>query len=392
MFNDNLLKMLVVLLLVGPHGGEAEQQRATFHGFLAYTLPYVLLSIPAGVLADAYSKRRVLLAFKAAEACAVLLAGLALVQGGPAAVLGVLAVMGTLGALSSPTKYGLLPELVPETTLARSNGLFLMATWVATILGTGLAGGALDVLGQGRLWQLGAGLGALAVGGLLLARRIPALPARGARRGLVDTARTGWREIRRVRSLRMAVAGSTFFWTLGALLQQDVVVYSKAELGLPDTGKSLLQAALAVGVGAGALLCGALTRGRLGVRWVHRGAAVMGVVLILLGLLRPSTSVTVVLLLLVGTASGLLIVPLNALAQGRSLADSRGAVIAVLNVFVFSGVILGSLGGALLADGGFRSTTIFVLGGGAALLGALWARWARARLDDLGPSAPRPAV
>lgn len=391
MFNDNLLKMLVVLLLVGPHGAEADQQAATFHAFLAYTLPYVLLSLPAGVLADAFSKRQVLLTFKGVEAGAVLLAGLALMQGSSGALLAVLAVMGTLGALSSPTKYGLLAELVPEATLARSNGLFLTATWLATIVGTGLAGVALDALGRSRLWQLGVALGALSVGGLLLARRIPVLPARGVRRGIVETARTGWREICRVRSLRMAVIGSTTFWTLGALLQQDVVVYSKSELGLPDSGKSLLQAALAVGVGAGALICGYVTRGRLGVRWVHRGAALMGCVLIVLGLLHPPTAATVALLLVVGTSSGLLIVPLNSLAQGRSSLATRGSVIAMLNVFVFSGVILGSLTGAVLAERGFRSTTIFVVGGVAALAGAAWSRWARSRLDDLEPRPAAPA-
>lgn len=383
MFNDNLLKMMVVLLLVRSSHDEASQQTATFWGFLAYTAPYVLLSMPAGVIADGYSKRRVLLTIKVLEALIVLQAGLALMEGSPPAVLGVLTAMGILSALSSPTKYGLLPELLPEERLAYGNGVFVLASWIATILGTGLAGVVLDHLGQGRMWQLGVGLCALSVGGLLLARRIPPplTSARPPGRSLRATARVGWRSILGSRSLRMAVVGSTCFWTLGALLQQDVIVYSKSELHLPDTGKSLLQAALAVGIGVGSLLVGQLTRGRLGVRWVHRGAAAMGALLLIVGWGPAHTVLATVLLFLVGLSSGLIVVPLNALAQGRSSPDQRGAVIAVLNVFVFSGVILGSLAGAALGRWGLSSGTIFVVGGAAALGGALWARRARSRLD-----------
>ncbi len=382
MFNDNLLKMVVILLLVGPRSTEAAQQAVTFQCFLAYTLPYVLLSLPAGALADAFSKRRVLVTLKLVEVAVMLLAGLALADGGRPALLVVLCLVGTLSALSSPSKYGLLPELLAESKLAGGNGVFLLASWSATILGTGLAGALLDLVGPQRRGQVGLVLAALSVAGTLFALRIPRGVAAGVRASVPATARAGWRAIVASRSLRMAVLGSTFFWTLGALLQQDVVVFSKSALDLSDTGTSLLQAALALGIGLGSVAVGRLTPGRLGVRWVHRGAASMGTLLLLLGLLPASIPLAGIALLLVGVSSGLILVPLNSLAQGRSAPEHRGAVIAVLNLFVFLGVLLGSLCGALLGRMGQPSTAIFVVAGGAALLGAVWARATRAHLEQ----------
>jgi acyl-[acyl-carrier-protein]-phospholipid O-acyltransferase/long-chain-fatty-acid--[acyl-carrier-protein] ligase len=394
MLNDNLLKMSVILLLVGPRGTEAERQTATFHGFLAYTLPYVLLSLPAGRIADAWSKQRVLVVLKAAEVGAMLLAGLALADGRPAFLLGTLALVGTLGALASPTKYGLLPELLPDDQLARGNGFFLLGSWLALILGTGSAGALLDAIPEGARIGLGALLALIAWIGLEAARRIPARPAAGRDQGVWATARAGWQQIRTTRALRMAVLASTFFWTLGALLQQDVVVYAKSSLELSDTATSLMQAALALGVGLGSVAVGQLAAGRLGVRWVHRGAAAMGLLLFALGLVSVSAPVAGLLLLLVGAASGLILVPLNSLAQSRSTPALRGAVIAVLNVCVFSGVLLGSLAGALLGQGGHDARQIFLVAGFAALAGAIWARTTRGvllRTGALPPPAPRAA-
>jgi acyl-[acyl-carrier-protein]-phospholipid O-acyltransferase/long-chain-fatty-acid--[acyl-carrier-protein] ligase len=380
MVNDNLLKMAVILLLIGPRATETAQQDATFSGFLAYTLPYVLLSLPAGLLADAWSKRRVLLALKGAEIAAMLLAGWALHDGRPGAVLAVLAAAGALGALSSPAKYGAIPELVAPERLTRGNGQFLLATWIAIIVGTGLAGFLLDLVGPTGRWQIGVLLAALAVAAFVCLLRMPALPARSERTPVLRVGREGWREILASPHLRLAFAGSTYFWTLCALVQQDVVVYSKSALELSDTAKSLLQAGLAAGVGLGGLACGLLTYGRLGLRWIHRGLAGMAVVLASLAFLPPNAAWAAPLLVLLGMGSGFVLTPLNALVQARSRPEHRGAVIAVLNVSVFSGILLGSLAGASLGRTGLASTSILGVAAGFALLGAGWAFRARARL------------
>lgn len=396
MFTDTLLKMVVVLILVGPQKNEAAQQAATFQAFLAYTLPFVALSLVGGGLSERWGKRRTLILLKCAEVAVMVLVGFALWTAHPWAVLGVLTFVGTLTALASPSKYGLLPDLLPERRLVRGNGVFILATWVATIVGTALAGWALDTLGPDRRWQLGIATGALAVIGLLFALRIPAVPVESRVAGLRETARDGWRAITASASLRLGVAGSVAFWTLGALLQQDVIVYSKAELRLTDTGTGLLNAAIAIGMGVGGTLVGVLARGTLGTRWIHRGAAGMGVALLGLGLLprvldaRSDLAgyLSAALAFLLGVAGGFVLVPLNSIVQGRAPPAHRGTVIAVLNEFVFTGILVGSTAGAALGGLGLSTTAIFLVGAAVAFAGSVLARNARARLPVVPAAAP----
>ena len=70
-----------------------------------------------------------------------------------------------------------------------------------------------------------------------------------------------------------------------------------------------------------------------------------------------------------GIFSGLLFVPLNALLQWRSPADRRGAVIAMANVLVYGGMVLGTFLALVLARAGVSARGTFlvasiVLGGG----------------------------
>ena len=77
-FNDNAFKMLAVLLAWAalPNGDEAGKQRLATLGMVALTLPLALMSLPAMVLGDRISKRRLVLWTKLAE---LLLMGLATV-------------------------------------------------------------------------------------------------------------------------------------------------------------------------------------------------------------------------------------------------------------------------------------------------------------------------
>lgn len=75
-FNDNAWKLIVALLgiravaaQVGPSGPAfevASQAQATL-AFVVFTLPLMVVSIPAGVLADRLSKRTVIITMKAFE-------------------------------------------------------------------------------------------------------------------------------------------------------------------------------------------------------------------------------------------------------------------------------------------------------------------------------------
>jgi acyl-[acyl-carrier-protein]-phospholipid O-acyltransferase / long-chain-fatty-acid--[acyl-carrier-protein] ligase len=381
-FNDNLLRVVVIFLLIGPEASEDRQQAATSAAFLAFTLPFIVLSLPAGVLADRVSKQRVVVGLKVLEICIMALCALALVDGRPWAVLAVLSLLGAQSALFSPAKYGILPELIPPERLSAGNGQIQLWTFLAIISGTAFGGILLDAFRRTR-WMIGGVLGVLALLGYLFALRVPPVPIARREGGLVRTARQGWRVIRQSAHLRLGVAGNLWFWSLAALLQQDLVVYAKSVLDLSDTGKGLLLAALALGIALGSFAAGAASRGRIVLGHIPLGAAGMAVVTAAFGFLVPGFSLAIVLLLLLGAAAGFFVVPLNALIQYQAPAADRGGVIGVMNVLVFAGILGGSLAATALAQAGATTPQIMLVASATTLLGAAWiARWGPRALEE----------
>jgi acyl-[acyl-carrier-protein]-phospholipid O-acyltransferase/long-chain-fatty-acid--[acyl-carrier-protein] ligase len=343
--------------------------------FVIFTLPLTLMSIPAGVLADRVSKRSVILATKAAELALMLCAIPALffdASGGLASFC-ILAAMGIRAALLSPAKYGILPELLPESQLSEGNGLLEMWTFLA-ILGGTYAGGLLVWLAGAQPWLIAAVLSALAAAGLAAAVRIPQVAAARAPGGVVAAWRDAGSALRADRLLRISVVGTVAFWALGSLVSQDLLVYAKVVLGVSDALASLPLATLAIGIGVGSVLAGRVARGLthepLERGLIPLGAAGIAVVVLLLGWLAPGFVFTLVLMLPLGMATGLLAIPLNVLAQWRAPGQRRGAVIALSNTFVFAGVIAGSLGAEGLSRLGLSPTQILLAASAAGAAGA----------------------
>ena len=382
-FNDNALRLALALLgiesvtagLPSPEARAEAAQTHTMLVFVVFTLPLMLMSIPAGVLADRVNKRSVILVTKAAELALMLCAIPALLvdPSGGLAPLCVLAAMGVRAALLSPAKYGILPELLPEPQLSAGNGLLEMWTFLA-ILGGTYTGGLLVWIAGERPWLIAVVLAALATAGLAAALRVPRVAAAQTPGGVVAAWRDAGSALRADRLLRISVVGTVAFWALGSLLSQDLLVYAKVVLGVSDALASLPLATLAIGIGAGSVLAGRIARGLtrepLERGLIPLGAAGIAVVVLLLGWLAPGLPVMLVLTLPLGVASGLLAIPLNVLAQWRAPSQRRGAVIALSNTFVFAGVIAGSLGADGLSRLGLSPTQILLAASAAGGAGA----------------------
>ena len=76
---------------------------------------------------------------------------------------------------------------------------------------------------------------------------------------------------------------------------------------------------------------------------------------------------------LMGIASGMLIVPLEAILQWRAPDDRRGSVIALANVLIFSGVLAGSLATFALSRAGVSSRGVLMAAAVATIAGTVWA-------------------
>lgn len=383
-FNDNAWKLIVALLAIR-HVGDALQPGATFEAasqsqttlaFVIFTLPLVLISPFAGILSDRRSKRAVIIALKAVEVGLMAAATLSLVfhpAGGTLPLL-VLGFMGVQTALFSPAKYGILPELVPHERLSAGNGLLELWTFVAIIAGTAAAGPLLDVA-QGAPWLAGLALTTVAAIGLTSAWTIPPVQAARSEGGLGASLLTAFAAIRADRVLRLAILGAASYWTLASLVGQDILIYTKSALHLSDSLSGLPLAVLAAGIGIGAVVAGKLSASKVEYGLIPLGATGLAVTLLALGTLSPALTGTMVGMSVLGVSSGFILVPINALVQWRSPGEFRGAVIALSNTFVFTGILLGSLGSGTLAQLGLSATQILVAAGLVTILLTGWALW-----------------
>ncbi len=383
-FNDNAWKFIVALLgirvatatLSPGQDLETASQSQTTLAMVVFTLPLVLTSFVAGFFADRLSKRTVIIAMKGVEVLLMAGATLALLADPTGGLWGlvVLAGMGIQSAIFSPAKYGILPELLRHEQLAQGNSVLELFTFLAILTGT-TAGGFL-LAGAGDMpWLAPLILTGLTVVGLAAALAVPTVPAARASGGLFDTLRGALSALRADRLLRLAITGAVFFWTIASLVVQNVLVYAKAVLGLSDALATVPSAMISVGIGLGALIVGRLSRSHVEYGLVPLGASGVALFLLILGWWVPPFSGTLALMIALGMSSALIFIPINALIQWRAPHDRRGSVIALENICVFTGILLGSLSGGLLANVGLSTVGIFLATALATTLGTAWAMW-----------------
>ena len=376
-FNANLYKTVVSLMaanlaLVG-QGGAALLSLSS----IVFVAPYILFSGYAGYVADRFDKRSVVIAAKLGEVLVMGLAFAALMVGRIELLVVILFLLSTQATFFSPAKYGILPEALASSRLSRANGVMEMTRYLAVILGTASAGLLLSVW-HPHPARIGVVLVGVSATGLLLSLAIGRLPRPA---GVKVFHINPWREIgegmRRLavdRRLALAVAGIAWFEFLCTLVMLDMILLGKTQMGLDDLHIGVLGAVVGIGAGAGSLMAGYLSGGR-----VQPGFALVGYVGIgamLLGLV-PATAAyvtTAVAFLVLGLFAGMVIVPLNALLQHASGADEKGRLIATSNLLGMSGVVAGSTCLWLLHDlGGIGPDRILILAAVLALSAVLWA-------------------
>ncbi len=383
-FNDNAWKMIVAFLAIrsataglqpGTQQFENLSQLQTTMTFVVFTLPIVIFSLPAGLIADRLSKRNVIVWMKGLEVVLMALATLSLVHPEFVPPLVILGLMGVQTAIFSPAKYGIMPELLPHDRLSKGNAALEMWTFIAIIAGTAAGGFLLDLAGA-NIWLSGLCLAIFAAIGCIASFGIPHTPVARSEGGFVDTIKGSLQAILADRVIWLAVLGSGLFWAIASLLGQDILVYAKAlTLGKPDsdTLSGLPLAFYGIGVGLGSVWAGRLSGRLVEYGLIPLGAIGIGFFTMLFGLIAPGYYLTLAFMAALGIASGLIVVPLNAILQWRSPAERRGGVIALANVFIFASIVVGSLGAAGLAVAGLTPLGILIFTSIITTAGMLWA-------------------
>ena len=345
-FNDNALKFLVLYLIIGTNLTPDEEETKVLLVGSLFALPFILFSMTGGYLADRFSKRTVTIWTKAFEICVMLFAIAGFTLRSMPMSLAALFLASTQGALFGPSKYGLLPEILPENRLSWGNGVIELGTFLAAISGT-LAGARLSEMFAGRQEYSGVFFLACSAIGLVtslgITRVAAADPAKKFQPNFLGDLWSNGQRIAQDRVLWLAVAGNTYFFFLGALLQFDIVFYGRDVLHVAATHGGFLQASIAIGIGLGSLAAGYLSGGKIEYGLIPLGATGITVFGFLLALPGLTFATVLTFLAALGFFGGFFIVPISALLQHRPEEQHRGGVLASANLLSFIGILAASV-------------------------------------------------
>ncbi|RKN08710.1 MFS transporter [Streptomyces radicis] len=243
---------------------------------LALRLPWLVFSLPAGVLADRLDRRRVLLAMSLARAAVVGTVGLLVAFDAmtlPLLYACALA-LGFAEVLFDNTAQVLLPSVVSRERLSEANGRLMAAQIVSDDFLAGPLGGVLIGLALAVPFAFDAGTALVAavllltLRGTFRARSAPADNGADADNGAAAPARRsmraeiaeGVRWLWRNPVLRRLAIALALFNAGGAGVAAIYVLYAQEVLGLGALGFALLVSAGGVGGFLGGMLAGRVTR------------------------------------------------------------------------------------------------------------------------------------
>ncbi len=382
--NDNMFRWLTVFFLIGLLGENQASKITSWTGFV-FVLPFLLFTAPAGVLADRFSKRDIIVLAKLAELAVMLLALAAFYFNSIAGVYAVLFLMCTQSAFFGPCKYGIIPELVASDKVSRANSFLEGLTYLSIVVGTAVTPWLVERV-RPAFVLAGLVCVAAAVAGVASSLKIGRTPPRetGERMSLFFV-RDIWHALRQVRQDRyliLAILAAAYFLLVGGFAQMSLIPYGIQTLGLTDTQSGYLFFIAAVGIGVGSYLAGRISGRSVEVGIIPVGALGMALMSIGLGLARFVLSATpgwglipiVVMVAVFGISCGLFIVPVNAFIQLRCPDAVRGRVIAASKLIGWVGVLAAS-GVVMLFCGvlGVSAATMFVVMGLVTLAMAVYA-------------------
>jgi MFS family permease len=327
---------------------------------LFFVLSYVVLAAFVGAFADSRPKGHVMFVtntIKVVGCFAMLIGAHPLIAYG---------IVGFGAAAYSPAKYGILTELLPPERLVAANGWIEGTTVGSIILGTVLGGALISPhIAAPILRQHIPTINTPAEAAMLVIvvfyviaalfnLRIPDTGARYPRqeRGPIklitdfaDCFVILWRD----KLGQISLAVTTLFWGAGATLQFIVLKWAEVSLGMSLSEGALLQAVVAVGVAAGAVIAAAKVPLKKSLSVLPVGI-IMGIAVMLMAFYTKSLFpahwglyfgrmhvsgyllIAYLFLMIVGGLSGFFVVPMNALLQHRGhVLLSAGHSIAVQN-------------------------------------------------------------
>ncbi len=357
---------------------------------VASSLPFFLLAIPAGALADVVDRRRLsLFALAWLTAVTALLAGLSLAGcAGPATLLGLTFAIGVGSALFAPALAAIIPELVPREEIGPAVSLNGISMNGARAAGPAIGGLVAAAAGPGAAFALNCA-SFLAVMFVLYRWRRETPERKLPPEELFGAMRAGIRYVRHSPPLRTVLVRTGTFVAPASAVWALLPLYARDEIGLGAAGYGILLGFFGVGAVATGLVLARLRR-RVGVEGLATGAAfVFALSQLALGLF-PAIAPAAVSLFVAGGTWLALLSTLNAAAQMAIPSWVRARALATHMLVLFGGLAAGSaawgaIAGALGLGRSFALAAVAVVVGRA----ACWRRvLSEGSAPDLEP-APR---
>lgn len=371
-FNDNLFKTVVSMIVLKEIlGNDSSVLYASLTAALFF-LPYILFSAFAGWCSDRFSKSDMIRWTKQLELGVMVVGFVAFMSDSTELLLLCVFLMGMQSALFSPSKLGILPEILHLSELSKANGYLEFIVFSAIIIGTASAG----FISDGSFGNPGVLCIIIAIIGILCSLLITKVPPRSASSEYnplpLDPIFPNVRILKKIaqsNALWMCTIGIAFFWSVGALFQLNILFFSKEILFFDDAGTGLILASIGLGIGIGSIIAGGVSKGAAELGLLPVGAGGMVLFSALLGAYGHHQIIAFPGIFFLGLSSGFFIIPLNAYLQAFSPIEERGRYMAASNFLSNLGMLLSSFLFLLFRDGfDMSAKDIFTLIGVVALL------------------------
>jgi MFS family permease len=309
-------------------------------------LPILLFGAWGGLLADRFSKRRLLMVTQALMALPALALFAVTVTGAVETwmVLALVFVRGSVNAVDNPTRQSFAIEMVGPDRVVNAVSLNSVLIHSARLIGPALAGVLIAVAGVAPCFAVNA----LSFAGMIVAlwlmdpAQLNTPPLAQRRRGAI---RAAVRYVRRTPELVVPLALMALVGTFGLNFQVILPLLARFSFDGGASAYAILVAAMGAGSVIGALATGA--HGRTDARLISGAALAFGV-LALLAALMPSLALEVPVVALLGASAVSFAAAINSSLQLAVEPEMRGRVMALYSiVFLGSTPIGGPLAGWL---------------------------------------------
>ena len=384
--NDNVFKFAFTLLATyaAATWGGVDPRYAGFLIGALFIAPFVLFSATSGQLADKMEKSRLIRRLKDAEIAVMALAAAGLTLQWPLLIYTAMFLIGLQATVFGPVKYSYLPQHLAASELTRGNGLIEMATFIAILLGTIVAGMLINAFAATGAAVVAVAIVSLAIAGRTAAQWIPHSPAADAALVInwnpLSETLANLKLAHRDRTVFNSILGISWLWFFGSIFLTSLAPFARDVLGGNEAVVTFLLAVFSIGIGVGSLLTDRLSGRKVEIGLVPLGS--IGMTLFALDLylasrgVRPSPSGTVsdfltregawrivVDLALLSASAGLYSVPLYALIQSRAQKTHVARIVAANNILNALFIVVASLVAAALLDSGLSIPELFLVAG-----------------------------